>query len=161
MISIRPATPDDYLAVSVLVVSAFGQPNEERMIEALRAGGHVACELVAVKDDEVVGYICFSRFNSPEGWVALAPVCVRTPLQGKGIGAELVRYGLDAVRQDQAKAVIVVGGPEYYARFGFVFDGPAKLDTIYPQQFTGIYPIAPETASAEEKLVYPAPFEEV
>lgn len=163
MISIRDANDSDFIAISVLNVSAFGQPNEARMVDKLRQQGCIAHELVAFEkddagQDDIIGYICFSKFAAPEGWLALAPVSVRSSRQGHGIGGELVRYGLDRARQDKAKAVVVLGDPVYYHRFGFVFGGPAQLTSPYPEQFIGLYPLAPETAAAEATLVYPAPF---
>lgn len=149
------------MALSVLVVHAFGQNNEHKLIQELRAADDVALEMVAVLKEQIVGYICFSRFAHPEGWWALAPMCVAHAHQGKGIGGELVRYGLDQARQAKAKAVVVVGDPHYYRRFGFVYGGAADLKTPYPDQYTALYPIAPETASMATRLVYPDAFSEV
>ena len=39
--------------------------------------------------------------------------------QRQGIGSELVRAGLDSSRQRGAAAVVVVGHPTFYPRFGF------------------------------------------
>lgn len=161
VITIRDATPDDATAISILLVGAFEQPNESRLIDALRAEGSVAHELVAIEDDELIGHLCLSRLIAPSGWLALAPVSVRSNLQGRGVGAELVRYGLDKARQNHAKAVVVIGDPAYYHRFGFVFDGPSELTSPYPAQYTGLFPIAPSTAAVQAELVYPAPFAEV
>ena len=161
MITIRNATDEDATAISILLVGAFGQPNESRLISGLRTEGSMAHELVAERDQEIVGHISLSRLSHPEGWLALAPVSVRGQHQGQGIGGELVRYGLDQARQNHAKAVVVVGDPIYYHRFGFVFDGPAELNSPYPTQYTGLYPIAPETAAARADLIYPRPFEDV
>lgn len=161
MITIRNVAPEDATAISILLVSAFDQPNESRLINALRAEGSVAHELVALRDGEIIGHACLSHLRRPEGWLALGPVSVRMDLQGQGYGAELIRYGLDAARQNHAKAVVVVGDPLYHHRFGFVFDGPAELSSPYPAQYTGLYPIAPETAVARVELVYPVPFAEV
>jgi putative acetyltransferase len=36
-----------------------------------------------------------------------------------GIGSELVRRGLEACRRESYGAVVVVGHPHYYPRFGF------------------------------------------
>lgn len=160
MLKIRPATPDDHTEISVIVVSTFGQNNEHKLIEGLRAAGRVALELVATLEDRIIGHICLSRLDAPQGWWALAPVCVVNAQQGKGLGAELIRHALDQARQQKAKAVVVVGGPHYYRRFGFVFDGPAQLSSRYPAQYTGLYPIDPATAAAQVALVYPEAFED-
>lgn len=149
------------MALSVLVVHTFGQNNEHKLINELRNADEVALEMVAELDGQIVGYVCFSRLAYPDDWWALAPVCVAHSHQGKGIGGELVRYGLDQARQAKAKAVVVVGDPQYYRRFGFVYGGAADLKTPYPDQYTGLYPIAPETASTATRLVYPEAFAEV
>ena len=156
---VREAGPEDHTAISVLLVSAFGQPNEARLIEALRHSGHTAVELVAETEGGVAGHICLSRMEAPPGWLTLAPVAVRPPDQGKGIGGELIRHALDHARQRRARAVVVVGDPSYYHRFGFVFGGAAELTTPYPVEYTGLYPIDPATARARVALAYPVAFE--
>ncbi len=161
MLSIRPVTPDDYVNVSVLLASVFGQANEAQLVAALRDTGAVAIELVAEDEAGLVSHVCLSRLEAPQDWLALAPVSTRIEQQGRGFGSELIRYALDAARQAHWQAVVVVGGPDYYQRFGFVFDGPARLTSPYPAQFTGLYPIAPGTAQASARLVYPQPFAEV
>lgn len=158
MLTIRPATPEDHRPISIVLDSAFGQPNELRLVEALRRSGAAAVELVAEEADGLSGHIMLSWLTSPDGWMALAPVSVRHARQGHGIGAELVRYGLDAGRRAGAAAVVVVGDPAYYGRFGFVFDGPADLASPYPRQYTGLYPFDPDAARGRAVLVYPEPF---
>jgi len=160
MLELREPTPDDDTALSVLLVSAFGQANEWTLMQRLRAGGHVALELLAKSVDGPVGHVCLSRLDAPAGWLALGPVAVRNEDQGKGVGSALVRAALDRARQAHAKAVVVVGDPRYYHRFGFVFDGPARLHSPYPVEYTGLYPLAPETTDAAVTLAYPAPFAE-
>ncbi|MFV0244954.1 MAG: GNAT family N-acetyltransferase [Qingshengfaniella sp.] len=161
MIAIRSAQPDDETAISILLDHAFEGPAEYNLIRALRASGDVAYELVATRADELVAHICFSRLEAPVNWLALAPVSVRPEDQGKGIGAELIRYGLDQARQRKFAAVVVVGGPAYYQRFGFLFPGErkAELSGPYAPQFTGLYPIDPTMAAAKAALSYPSPFE--
>lgn len=159
MLKIRRAVPEDHIAISVLVVHTFEQNNEHRLIEALRDSGQAVLELVAEKDGKIVGHICFSTLMRPDDWWSLAPVCVANGLQGQGIGGELIRYGLDQARQAGAQAVVVVGDPRYYRRFGFVFDGATALTSPYPSQYTGLYPIAPAAASAEVALLYPPAFD--
>lgn len=160
MLELREPTPADDTALSVLLVSAFGQANEWTLMQRLRARGHVALELLAETVDGPVGHVCMSRLDAPEGWLAMGPVAVRNEDQGKGVGSALIRTALDRARQAHAKAVVVVGDPRYYHRFGFVFDGPARLQSPYPAEYTGLYPLAPETADAAVTLAYPAPFAE-
>lgn len=51
--------------------------------------------------------------------LGLAPLAVLPAFQRLGIGSALVSAGLGRVKTDAA-AVLVVGEPQYYARFGFV-----------------------------------------
>ncbi|MGB0661108.1 MAG: GNAT family N-acetyltransferase [Mangrovicoccus sp.] len=161
MLTIRPAIPDDYTAISILVVHAFGQNNEHKLIEALRRSDQARCELVAEQNGDLVGHICFSELSTPDNWWALAPVCVQNARQNQGIGGALIREGLDKARAHKAAAVVVVGDPNYYSRFGFIFGGKATLMSPYPAQYTGLYPIETSTATAQTALVYPRPFAEV
>ena len=161
MVTIRPAVPEDDLNISVLVVNAFRQPNESNLIRSLRARGEIAVELVAEEDGGLAGHIVLSRLRTPANWLALGPVCVRRESARRGIGHELIVNGLDLARRQKADAVVVVGDPKYYRRFGFVFDGPAELITPYPRQYTGFYPIAPGMAAAQAVLTYPEAFNEV
>ena len=160
MLRLRHPEPADDTALSILLVSAFGQSNEWNLVRHLRADGSMAEELLAEDEHGLVGHVCLSRLDAPEGWLALGPVAVRTEDQRKGIGSELIRHALDRARQAHAKAVVVVGDPIYYHRFGFVFGGPATPHTPYPREYTGLYPIAPGTASVAVTLSYPAPFAE-
>lgn len=161
MIRIRPATEADHIAISVLVVNVFRQPNESTMIKALRSSGSVAIELVAEEDEGLVGHVCLSWLDAPDGWLTLAPVSVRPQNQKLGVGAELIQHALDWAREATAQAVVVVGDPDYYGRFGFVFDGPAELASPFPKQYTGLLALAPETATIRAALTYPQPFAEV
>ena len=51
--------------------------------------------------------------------MGLAPLAVHPDRQRSGIGSQLVRHGLDILRQRGCPFVVVVGHPEYYPRFGF------------------------------------------
>lgn len=158
MIGIRPASDADRLNISVLAVSAFGQPNEERLLERLRAEGCIAVELVAEDTDGLVGHLALARLVAPADWLTLLPVCVRTEQTHQGVGGDLILHGLDAARRARFKAVVVVGDPVFYHRFGFVFDGPAELLTSYPDRYVGLYPIDPATAVGRARLLYPEAF---
>ncbi len=52
--------------------------------------------------------------------MGLGPMAVIPGHQGQGIGSALVRAGLKQCRQIGFGAVVVLGHPEYYPRFGFV-----------------------------------------
>lgn len=120
---IRERTPADDSAIRRLNDEAFGGAYESRLIEDLRAAGLVVVELIAV-DPALTGHILFSVLDvtvgaTPVRALALAPMAVQPHLQRRGIGTALVRAGLDLAREGGWRAVIVVGHPDYYPRFGF------------------------------------------
>jgi putative acetyltransferase len=113
--------------IADVVRAAFAQrygsgDGEVALIAALRADGDVVVEMVALEEGEIVGHVLFSRMMADPAAcriAALAPVAVRTDRQGQGIGDALIRAGLAACREKGIGAVIVLGDPPYYRRFGF------------------------------------------
>jgi putative acetyltransferase len=135
-------TPDDVGAIAALNRAAFGGEAEVEIIDRLRRDGLFALSLVERDGDGVVGHILFSALDvSIEGRairaVALAPMAVAPRRQRQGIGSRLVRHGLGTLADRGYNAVIVLGHPEYYPRFGFSaalasrltapFSGPAFM----------------------------------
>jgi putative acetyltransferase len=121
---IRAASPAQYDNIDAIERAAFGRDDEALLVRRLRQDRDVIVELVAAADAGIVGHILFARLpiDAPSGTmnaVALAPLAVLPPFQSRGIGAALVQRGLDACRDAGSVAVIVVGDPAYYSRFGF------------------------------------------
>ncbi len=124
-IRIREERPSDIPAIRDLNQRAFDGNEEATIVDALRSTGAASASLVAVKDDRVVGHILFSpvSIETPSvtaGAIGLAPLAVLPEFQGKGIGSLLVREGLEKLRRAGHAAVVLVGHPAYYPRFGFV-----------------------------------------
>lgn len=130
---IRYARPADHAAIAAVNEAAFGQPDEARLVERLRADGDVLFELVAVEGDEVVGHILFSRLwaDRVEMYAALAPMSVKPGLQKSGHGSALIRSSLDYAREFGAHGVLVLGHPDYYPRFGFKAETAARVQSPY------------------------------
>ncbi|MDY7092713.1 MAG: N-acetyltransferase [Acidobacteriota bacterium] len=120
---IRPEEPTDHRAVREIHTATFETPAEARLVEALRERTKPLVSLVAVEGDEVLGHILFSPVSLPElphlELMGLAPMAVAPGHQRRGIGSALVREGLEACRRLGAGAVVVLGHPDYYPRFGF------------------------------------------
>lgn len=131
---IRPPTPADYAAITALVTDAFltadhASGTEAQIVSGVRAEGAVLSELVAEDDGVIVGHVLYSRMTcDPPLFVAgLGPVAVTPARQGRKIGDALVRRGLDDCRALAVQAVIVLGHPPYYPRFGFSADAAARI----------------------------------
>lgn len=119
-----------------MVTGAFGQDAEAKLVARLRAAGCLTCELVAEEDGGIVGHIAFSpvRIDLNAGdshWWGLAPLAVAPAWQRRGVGAALVRAGLDTASRADATLVVVLGEPAYYGRFGFTPAERLQLGCVY------------------------------
>ena len=124
MIDVRPERPEDRHAVRHVNKRAFGRPDEADLVDRLREEVPAYLALVALLGDEIVGHIAFTpvTLNPPRPDLdvhGLAPMAVLPKHQRSGIGTALVREGLAACRRSGADAVVVLGHPAYYPRFGF------------------------------------------
>jgi predicted N-acetyltransferase YhbS len=120
LIHIRAERPDDEEAIADVNRQAFGQEQEGRIVDALRAEGALTLSLVAECNGAIVGHIAFSpsTVGSAVG-AALGPVAVLPSFQRRGIGSQLVEQGLARLGEVGCPFVVVVGHPEFYPRFGF------------------------------------------
>ncbi len=134
--SARVETPADFAAVRIVNREAFGQPDEADLVERLRTDGEVVVSLVAERESAIVGHVLFSRLPIVVGereiaGAALAPVAVLPRFQRQGIGSALVRSGLRHCAESGCEAVVVLGHPAYYPRFGFSTALAERLDAPF------------------------------
>ncbi|MEG5031972.1 N-acetyltransferase [Microcoleus sp. AT3-D2] len=122
---IRIEKPEDLEAVRNINIAAFGRENEANLVDRLR-GIASTFSFVAVQSDRIVGHIFFSpvvvegkcsRNLSIQG---LAPVAVLPEYQRQGIGTLLIQEGLKECGRSGFQAVVVLGHPDFYPRFGFI-----------------------------------------
>ena len=120
---VRPEVQTDHGMVRQVHTLAFAGPTEACLVDRLR-GSPGSISLVATDAGGVVGHILFTaaRIIGAGADVrvsGLGPMAVSPSRQRNGIGSELVWHGLEACRIVGYAAVVVVGHPEYYPRFGF------------------------------------------
>jgi putative acetyltransferase len=135
-ICLRLERGDDAVEIHRLEAAAFEREDEAKLVDALRCGGGLVLSAVAALDGQVVGHLAFSPLHvgareEPVA-VALAPVAVAPQFQRRGIGSQLIRWGLGAARDAGHGAVIVVGHPEFYPRFGFRPAAEFGLECPFP-----------------------------
>ena len=135
MLIIRLENVGDARCVRELNSLAFPTDAEANLVDALREEARPVISLVAVDDETLVGHIMFTPVEL-EGSpllkiMGLAPMAVVPDQQGRGIGAQLVASGLEHCEAMDVEAVVVLGHPAYYPRFGFVAASTRGIDSEY------------------------------
>ena len=135
----RPADPGDREAIRAIHLAAFPTRAEADLVDALRASGEIrpARSLLAEVGGAIVGHclLTATSLERPDGTtvvgpvVALGPIAVLPAWQRRHVGTALMQAALERCAADGAGAVVLVGSPTYYLRFGF---GPAREVGLLP-----------------------------
>jgi putative acetyltransferase len=159
-----PEDPGELSRVRLINQAAFGRPDEADLIDQLREQEAVLLSLIAEVEQQAVGHILFSRMfiDTADGAMpaaALAPMAVLPSHQRQGIGASLIWRGLDLLRGAGEQAVIVLGHPEYYPRFGFSCEKARFLKSPFPADaYMALELVAGALEGVRGRVRYPAAF---
>lgn len=163
--TIRQEGRTDYKKIRELNDRAFGSTEESQLIDKLRTAGSVLLSLVAEEQEEIVGHILFSRIQIETAGatavpvVGLAPMCVASIHQKKGIGGALIQQGLRILRQRGESAVFVVGHKKYYPKFGFSHELAKQFQCEYSGDAFMALELQPGWIEGKSgTVVYPEPF---
>ncbi|WP_316364450.1 GNAT family N-acetyltransferase [Candidatus Thiodiazotropha sp. CDECU1] len=76
---------------------------------------------VVTEQEQIIGSIFFTRliFDTPVEAFILSPVAIRTNQQGKGVGQQLINYGIEQMRDMGVKLLFTYGDPNFYSKVGF------------------------------------------
>lgn len=128
---IRQETEQDYSRIRELVRVAFqtaqvSNGKEQDLVDELRAGPNYLPELalVAEEDGDIIGHSMIIRFYVDGDQrrfevLYVAPISVVLEQRNRGIGSALIGESFRLAREMGFSAVILVGDPDYYHRFGF------------------------------------------
>jgi len=161
---IRDEVPADRGEIDRLLRDAFGRADEPELVARLRDDGVVIIALVAEADGRIAGHIVLSRLATQvDGCAveaaALAPLAVRPERQRCGIGSRLVAAAIAQARRAGIAAVIVLGDPHYYGRFGFSSDLAGKLASPFAgSAFMAVELVPNALAGARGCVRYPRAF---
>lgn len=141
-LTVREADARDHPAIARVLQRAFDGRHEAELVAHLDRAQALSALLVAVDGDtHIVGCVALSAVSTPacaqrRVGLGLAPLAVEPAHQRQGVGQSLVRRALALARARGAEFVVLLGSPQYYARFGFraastwglrcVYDAPAE-----------------------------------
>jgi putative acetyltransferase len=137
VVIVRRELTDDQAAIFAVHAAAFARPDagevaEARLVDTLRGDGDVipalAQALVALINDEVIGHVLCSRAAIDSfPCVGLGPLGVLPAHQRRGVGQALMHGVLAAADALDEPAVVLMGDPGYYRRFGFQLARPLGI----------------------------------
>ncbi len=123
MMQIRNERLADLDAREALLDAAFGESRYRKSSERLREDRLPAegLSFIASEGKRVIGTARLWNIACGNGEQALllGPVAVADDCRSRGLGAALVRRAIQAARKLGYGAILLVGDPGYYNRFGF------------------------------------------
>ncbi|GAO40724.1 putative acetyltransferase [Sphingomonas changbaiensis NBRC 104936] len=142
-VTLTPLAKADPEAVETLLDAAFGADRRGRTAYRLREGAVAIPELsfAAWEDERLVGTlqswpVALGTASGTESLVMVGPVAVEPDVQSTGIGKALMAALIEAADRTGASALMMIGDPEYYERFGFTAEPAAgwRIDGPYEQR---------------------------
>ncbi len=121
---IRKEQPEDIEKISKINSEAFETKTEANLVNTLRSSGIQYISLVYEENDEIIGHIFFTPVelegdNSDIRIMGLGPMAVTPKYQNKDIGSTLAKAGIELCKSEGIDAIVVLGHPNYYPKFGF------------------------------------------
>lgn len=132
---IRREAERDRSGVHTVNALAFEREDEANLVDVLREQADPYLSLVAEEDGRIVGHILFTPVvitgHSDCQLMGLGPMAVLPERQRAGIGSQLVTSGLAACKELGYGAVVVLGHPWFYPKYGFAPASRHGIDCEY------------------------------
>lgn len=129
---LRLENSKDFLEIYHFTEEAFktakiNDGNEQDFVERLRASPEYIPELAFVLEDnnQIIGHIMLTKVRIINEMnvcevLLLAPLTVRVDYRNNGVGKQLLYRAEQEAALMGYNAVVVIGDPAYYGRFGFI-----------------------------------------
>jgi predicted N-acetyltransferase YhbS len=126
-ITVRDVVVDDRPLIIDLVRTAFEAPGHDSREEVDIVTGvwstnaiPLGCELVATEHSAIIGHVLGSVGDlNGRPAIGIAPLCVEETARGRGVGSSLMDELLRRIESARWPLALILGDPQYYARFGF------------------------------------------
>jgi putative acetyltransferase len=169
-ITVRKEQSADIRAIDVVHMSAFEGEDEVGLIDSLRKSSSFVPDLslVAEFNNRIVGHVLLTKVTLQHGAkgseiLALAPMAVVPSQSHRGIGGELVKAAVDVARKQGYSAIVVVGQPDYYQKFGFE---PASKWGLHcnlpvPTEIISALELVQGSLGSDGHVIFPSHFEKI
>lgn len=160
---IRAAAPTDEAAILALYAAAFPDEDLRPLVTSL-VQHEAARSRLAESGGTLMGHGALTRCaleGHDPGCALLGPVAVKPAAQGQGVGGQIVRCLIDAARDGGLDAVLVLGDPAFYGRFGFRAEASVRAPYPLPPEWAGAWQSVWFTGERPEgpaSLQVPAPW---
>ena len=161
---IRMTKLSDLPALETLYAAAF--PDEDLMPLVRRLLAEVPDIITLAVDSGSEGPIahiaitpCRTDGSAPAA--LLGPLCVAPAHQRQGLGAALIRAGIERLDAERVKCLLVLGDPAYYGRLGFQPETMVAPPYPLPEEWRGAWqslPIGNPSAPTAGTLLPPPPW---
>lgn len=167
--NIRMEIPSDSETIHSIVASAFETDAEANLVDKLRRTANPFWSIVAEAGGALVGHVLVTPVTldgAPEGvqLMGLAPLAVLPSHQKQGAGAALMKAAINKCKSEGVVAIVLLGNPAYYSRFGFVTSADYGIKSEYdvPPEYFMILPLDEEAiAEVVGRVKYHAAFGEL
>lgn len=135
---IGESQPEDQSSIESLYPLAFPDEDLLPLVRDLLNEASDVLSLVSRAGGAVIGHCVFTLCGisgSPETVALLGPLAVLPDWQGQGIGGGCIRDGLRRLESRGVAAVLVLGDPGYYGRFGFEADAGVAPPYVLPGEW--------------------------
>ena len=158
--NIREEQASDIELIWKVNSEVFETEAEADLVNVLRSSGCTYISLVAETENNIVGHILFTPVeltgNENELKImGLAPMAVLSQCQNKKIGTRLIKAGLERCRSLGYDAVVVLGHPDYYPKFGFVPSVKFGIKSQYevPDEVFMAFELVPESLKCHAGVI--------
>lgn len=132
MITLRPERSGEEAEIRNVVNQAFGGTAHGLLVDLIRERGNARIAVCADEDGPLAGYVVASPMVFKPAvsldCLAIGPVAVVPDRQNSGIGSALMNHIIALARTEGIDALLLLGHPDYYPRFGFA---PTHIDNQY------------------------------
>jgi len=118
-LTFRASNEKDLKSIRSVEKKAFGRSQEAKLTQTLINSSSRTFSYVVQCNKDIIGHVLMTEIDAPVKALALAPLAVLPKYREMQVGSQLVRFAIEAAKDNKFAAIFVLGDVLYYERFGF------------------------------------------